>query len=257
MRRLAELVATNITREFERSGFRPEFFELNIGKVGEELSVSPLVFKSSSGRGVYIVGKVDRVDLLRRDNDIFVKVVDYKSGKKAFSKKDISNGQNIQLPLYLFALCDEKQSGFRQAIKAAEDQTVRPAGALYMSSLIDPIEVSEKTYDKATVLAQAESSISRSGFLTSDINVLKEIDSELSPQYLCGTKQDKNGVLKGDALLSSDEMNELKDTLCNTVIGIADTMTSGCMNASPSRSNNQYRCENCNMRAVCRARRKS
>jgi CRISPR/Cas system-associated exonuclease Cas4 (RecB family) len=87
--------------------------------------------------------------------------------------------------------------------------------------------------------------------------VLKEIDSGLSPQYLCGAKQDKTGAMKGDALLSSEEMTELSETLKNTVITIADTMTSGCMNASPSKTNNQYRCENCNMRSICRAKRKS
>ena len=257
MRRLAVLIATNITREFEHSGFRPEFFELNIGKIGDDISVSPLVFKSSSGRGVYIVGKVDRVDLLHRDNDVFVKVVDYKSGKKAFSRKDIAKGQNIQLPLYLFALCDERQSEFRKAIGAKEDQRVIPAGALYMSSLIDPIEVSETSYNKEELLREAESSIARSGFLTSDIDVLKEIDSSLSPQYLCGAKADKSGSMKGDALLSGEEMDELRETLKDTVIGIADDMTSGCMNAAPTRSNNKFRCENCNMRAVCRAKRKS
>ena len=256
MRRLATLVATSITREFENSGFRPEFFELSIGKPGEELSVSPLIFKSETGRDVYLVGKVDRVDLLRRDGGIFVKVVDYKSGKKAFSEKDMEKGQNIQLPLYLFALCDEKQTGFRRAIDAAENQDVLPAGALYLSSLIDPIEVFEKEYDKNEVLREAEGSIIRSGFLTSDIDILKEIDSELSPQYLCGAKLDKNGALKGSSLLSNEDIQKLKETLKDTVLKISDTMTSGCMDASPSVTNNQYRCENCRMRAVCRARRK-
>lgn len=256
MRRLATLVATNITREFENSSFRPEFFELSIGKPGEELSVSPLVFKSESGRDVYLVGKVDRVDLMKRENDILVKVVDYKSGKKAFSAKDMEKGQNIQLPLYLFALCDEKQTGFRRAIGASEDQTVSPAGALYLSSLINPVEVFEKEYDKNEVLSAAEASIVRSGFLTADQEVLKELDANLSPQYLCGAKMDKSGAIKGSSLLTEEEMQTLRESLKDTVLRIADTMTSGCMDANPSLLNNQYRCENCRMRAVCRARRK-
>lgn len=255
MRRLATLVATNLTREFENSEFRPKFFELGIGKVSADSSVSPVKIPIDDKRNAFIVGKVDRVDVWKNENEIFIKVVDYKSGKKAFSKKDLEKGQNVQLPLYLFALCDDQQEGFRRALEAADEDKILPAGALYISSLIEPIEVDEKSYDKNAVLEEAEASIDRSGFLVSDPTVLTALDSELSPQYLCGAKKDKNGNPSGSALIPYEELYDLNESLKDTITGIARTMTSGCMNADPSISNNKFRCENCKMRAVCRAKR--
>jgi ATP-dependent helicase/nuclease subunit B len=225
--------------------------------VGGETGVSPVTFPIDAKREAYLIGKVDRVDVWEKEDEIYVKVVDYKSGKKTFSQKDLEKGQNVQLPLYLFALCDENQEGFREALGASPEQEILPAGALYLSSLIDPVEIFEKSYDKNAVLCEAEESITRSGFLVSDEDVLKALDSELSPQYLCGAKADKNGQMKGSSLISSTDMNMLDESLKKTITDIASTMTSGLMNAEPSVANNQYRCENCKMRAVCRARRKN
>ena len=252
MRRLAVLVATNITREFADSSFRPEFFELSIGKTKDESYVSPLTLDTPSGKEVTLVGKVDRIDVLRRDSDVFVRVIDYKSGKKAFSEKDIKKGLNVQLPLYLFALCDESQKGFREALGVPSDQTLTPAGAMYLSSLIGDVEVQEEEYDIDRVIETAEASIVRSGFLTDDIDILKEMSHELSPQYLCGAKKIGSSALPAN-FLSSEGMLSLKDELHSTVSGIADSMTKGDMSPAPSFSNNAYRCENCQMKAVCRA----
>ena len=252
MRRLAVLVATNITREFADSSFRPEFFELSIGRTKDSSYVSPLSFNTTSGNKITLVGKVDRIDILRRDSDIFVRVIDYKSGKKAFSEKDIKKGLNVQLPLYLFALCDESQVGFRDALGVPRDQKLTPAGAMYLSSLVGDVEVAEDKYDRERVIESAEASIIRSGFLTDDIEILKEMSHELSPQYLCGAKRIGSSALPAN-FLSSEGMLSLQNELRATVSDIADMMAAGNMSPSPSFSNNAYRCENCQMKAVCRA----
>jgi len=257
MRRLANLVSTAITREFAQSGFRPEFFELPIGRLSSEgPSVSPLIFKTQSERNAYVVGKVDRVDILRKDGDVYVRVVDYKSGKKAFSQKDIDSGENVQLPLYLFALCDEKQYGLRRELLLNADSRIIPAGATYLSSLISPIEISDSEYDKEQLLSMAEDSITRSGFLTDNEEILRQMSFDLSPNYLCGAKISKDGTLKGASLLSEDGMDSLRHRLEDAILGISDRMILGKMDADPLCKNNKYRCENCKMQAVCRSKKK-
>ena len=53
---------------------------------------------------------MDRVDVLEQDGQQFVRVVDYKSGAKAFRLADIVNGLNLQMFLYLFNVCATQQS---------------------------------------------------------------------------------------------------------------------------------------------------
>ena len=256
MRRLASLVATNITREFAQSHFSPEFFELSIGWTGNDFYVSPLSFNTPNGKEVTLSGKVDRVDILRKNNDVFVRVIDYKSGKKPFSEKDIEKGFNVQLPLYLFALCDENQRSFRDALKVGSNQALIPAGAMYLSSLVGEVEVYDKEYDKDAVMAAAEASIIRSGFLTDNLDILKEMSFDLTPQYLCGAKKIGEASLPS-SFLSNENMMNLRDSLKSTVCGIADTMAMGNMSPEPAIINNSYRCENCQMKAVCRSKIKN
>lgn len=257
MRRLATLVATNLTREFAHSSFRPEFFELSIGKPDKEISLSPLLLTSSEGRAISLDGKVDRVDILRRENEVFVRVIDYKSGSKTFSRKDIENAQNVQLPLYLFALCDEDQKGFRKALGVPEHTRLIPAGALYISSKIEAPELSANNYDISDALKKAEEAIGRSGFLINDIDILKEMNDELSSQFLCGIKLNKNGSLRASStLVSNEEMEQMQKELNDAVIRVADEMLAGNMDASPSCIDKHYNCENCSMSAICRSKRK-
>ena len=202
------------------------------------------------------MGKVDRVDILRSGNDVYVKVVDYKSGKKAFSQKDIDTAANIQLPLYLFALCDKEQRGLRRELHMSDNGLILPAGATYLSSLIEPIEISDVNYDRELMLTMAEDAITRSGFLTNDEEILRQMSYDLSEKYFCGAKYAKDGTLKGDSLLSPEGMTDLRQRLETAVLGVSDRMLLGKMNADPSRQNNNYRCENCKMQAVCRSRKK-
>ena len=197
------------------------------------------------------------MDILHKGNDIFVRVVDYKSGSKTFSSSDIEKGHNVQLPLYLFALCDEDCVDFRRALGASAHTAIRPAGAMYLSSLINPVEIFDSEYDRDKVITAAENSNQRSGFLINDEDILREMSFDLIPQYICGAKLLKNGSVKGSALVTNEAMADLKEKLNNAVLKVATDIFNGNMDACPSISNNAYRCENCKMSAICRSKRNS
>ena len=98
--------------EFAASQFVPVGFEVALGD-----RKHPFAF-DAGGRTVLLSGMVDRIDLWEIGGVKYVRVVDYKSGRKEFSFSDIENGFGIQLLLYLFALL-------------ADDPTMQPAGVLY------------------------------------------------------------------------------------------------------------------------------
>lgn len=258
MRRLAELVATSITREFADSNFRPEFFELSIGKNKGELSLAPLVLQRNDGGILTLSGKIDRVDVLHSEHGIYIKVIDYKSGKKTFNPADLDKGLNVQLPLYLFSLCDPKQKAFRNLLNCAKEDNIIPAGAMYLSSLIQPVEIGgDDPSGENDVLQKAEDSISRLGFLINDEQILTEMSASFSKQYLCGISKSKKGTLSGSALISEPEMLKMNERLQDKVTEIADNMLSGKMNPAPALIDKSYRCKYCAMRAVCRSAVKS
>ena len=66
--------------------YEPEYFEM--------------AFSEDSDEHTKFLGKIDRVDIYD-GNDLYVKVIDYKSGSKKFSIHDIYTGQQMQLTAYL------------------------------------------------------------------------------------------------------------------------------------------------------------
>ncbi len=68
-------------------------------------------------------GKIDRVDLMDRDGVRYLRVVDYKTGKKEFRLSDIVYGMNMQMLIYLAALCENGGKRYGE---------FQPAGVLYM-----------------------------------------------------------------------------------------------------------------------------
>ena len=79
----------------------PQHFETNFGVEDIEqdsmLSVtSPLLLDN-----IELRGKIDRIDINKNNNTF--EVVDYKSGSKTVSKKEIEDGLSLQLPIYVWA----------------------------------------------------------------------------------------------------------------------------------------------------------
>ena len=252
MRRLAEIVATGISKEFADSNFTPAFFELSLGRYSKDLYLPPLVLPIDESRSVSLSGKIDRVDLLRKDNDIYIRVVDYKTGAKTFSLGDLKKAKNIQLPLYLFSLCDEKQTVFREAAGCPQDGSILPAGAMYFSSLIHPIDISDEVRI-SSVKELAENAFDRSGFLIDNEEILLDMSRSFSKQILCGISKTKKGELSGKAKLSEEEMKQMDTELKETICSVADNIMLGKMSPNPSFEGQAPRCDSCSMKAICRS----
>lgn len=69
-------------------------------------------------------GRVDRVDEFQKDNRLYIKVIDYKSGKKRFNLCDTFFGLQMQLIVYLKDTIEKEK-------KKYPDKTVLPGGAFY------------------------------------------------------------------------------------------------------------------------------
>ena len=106
--------------EFKESDFTPVEFEAKISPYSD---IKPYTLTLSDGSTVRIEGAVDRIDMLEKDGERYIRVVDYKSGSKDFKSEDVEHGLNMQMLLYLFAICDENSGKYANSL---------PAGILYM-----------------------------------------------------------------------------------------------------------------------------
>lgn len=69
-------------------------------------------------------GRIDRVDVFEKEDRMYIKIIDYKSGNKSFSLEDTFYGLQLQLMVYLHDVMEKEQ-------KENPHKMVLPGGAFY------------------------------------------------------------------------------------------------------------------------------
>ena len=256
LRRIALLMIADIREEFSHSSFIPAFFELSLDGRSPDFP-QPAEYASPDGTKIRLRGTVDRVDLFRRDGDVYVRVVDYKSGNKVYSPGDVAEGLGLQLLLYLFSLCRSTSPEFRRAVGCSPDGKIYPAGAIYLSANLPVISVDDEISEEE-IKELVSKNIKRSGPLLSDDEILRAMNDSFNPSYLAGTKKDKDGVIKGKFLKDLQGFEQLYETIGQTIAEISSELRSGIASASPRIGKDKSSpCDFCKYPDICRSARLS
>ncbi len=231
-------VAENLWEELHSADFEPAAFELGFG---ENKDLDAVAIKGQKGTG-YITGFVDRVDLFRNGEATYVRVVDYKTGKKTFDYTDLSVGEGLQMLIYLFALQDNGEAYFGTKLQ--------PAGVLYHLARKDIHSCKEYPTAEETLKLQRDAD-GRKGLLLDDGIILSAMeDSNGNPRYL-PFKVKKDGTRSGD-LATREEMRALKQYVFETLQRITDEMLSGEVRPNPIlRGAGNSACTYCDFAEVC------
>ncbi len=173
LRSTAWAVVRETAEELRHSDFVPLAFELSFGDDG----TLPAVVISEPGGELRVNGKVDRVDGWVKDDRLYLRVVDYKTGRKRFDLAEVRMGLDIQMLLYLFTLQKEGTDYF--------GHTVEPAGVLYLPAR-DEVLSAERNISPEELLALRQKTLRRSGLLLNDRAVLRAMEHGAlqEPQYL-------------------------------------------------------------------------
>ena len=104
-----------------------------------------------------------------KDDKLYLRVVDYKSGKKAFDLSAVKMGLDIQMLLYLFTLQKEGRAYFSREIE--------PAGVLYLPARAEILSV-ERNIPAEKLQGEREKLLRRSGLLLAEPEVLRAMEHE-------------------------------------------------------------------------------
>lgn len=249
LNRTVMLLVKNILSEFENSDFTPRFFELNIGK--GELPVSPFKIKLDDGTEIRINGIIDRVDTYERNGDVFVRVVDYKTGTREHSLENIKLGLDMQMLLYLFSICNTENKDFLNALGVNEHGKLYPGGVLYQPSYVPTMSVdSPKSPEES--LSMFEKKLTRFGVLLNEPEILDAMEHGLNGNFIpIKVKKDGISVSKGE-LRTLEGFGELMSEITDTLTAIGEKLKGGVASATPLKTTSIDACKYCNMRAVCR-----
>lgn len=238
LKRTVAFVVENAVEELRVSQFRPIAFELGFGP-GKNL---PPVEIQKDGLTVSVTGFVDRVDGWEHNGKLYLRVVDYKTGRKSFDFTDIQNGLSLQMLLYLFAL-------ERQGLMGKEAQS---AGVLYVHAK-DVLIAGSRGVTEEKCRKTAREALRREGLVLDDEEVLRAMEDwgQAGPQFL-PVKTDKSGALKSDYLVKTEQMGRLSRKVMETLEDIAAELAAGNIDADPYwRSPDANACRWCDYAEAC------
>lgn len=220
--------------EQRQSGFAPAAFEMPIGDGPD--AVPPLTLSTPDGRRVQVVGKIDRVDVFKREGKSYLRVLDYKTGDKQFSLEDVWCGLDCQMLLYLFALVRQGSALF---------ENPAAAGVLYL--MADP---PPKTSTRAE--AALETRYRLDGLILDDPAILRAMDRDATGLFVpFGFKKDGT-PRAGDKLASLEKLGRIETRINRLVAGMASDLYAGKIDAAPLCKNGRAPCLYCDWRDVCR-----
>jgi len=249
LKTLSLITAKNISEEFSHSEFLPAFTELNIGR-GDD-SLPSLEYLLEDGTKISTSGAIDRVDILKKDGRIFVRVVDYKTGTQGFSLEELKLGFNTQMLLYLFSICRKATIPFLRSKGFATDSEPLPAGVVYLSSNISTVALDDYE-DSETVMKLASDALVRRGVLLHDEEILRAMSDTFSPKVLLGTKLTKKNELSGKSLLDLNGFMGIRAEIESAIKTAVCDMRCGKADAVPFPHGGRNPCQYCPMKPICR-----
>ena len=239
LRTVACAVVDQVAEEMRHSDFIPLAFELSFGDNG----TLPAVVISEPDGELRIGGKVDRVDGWVKDGKLYIRVVDYKSGRKAFDLAAVRMGLDIQMLLYLFTLQKEGRAHFGWEIE--------PAGVLYLPAR-DDILTLERNISPEKLQSERARQLRRSGLVLAEPEVLRAMEHESleEPHYL-PLRVGRDGQLSG-SLASAARLGKLGQYVERQLRDIAWELRQGNIDADPwCRSEDDSFCKYCQWAAAC------
>lgn len=224
--------------------------------MGEEGEMAEQLEEGEKGGLLRLVGKIDRTDKMEQGDISYIKIVDYKTGKKNISLSDLYYGLQMQLLVYLKAGVDqEKQNGSGKKL-------VIPAGVLYYH-IDDPMV--EGKGEKGDVEQQILRELRMDGLLNEDDPILPAMDETLAGEQglaanvsssIMPIATNKDGSLKKiSKAVTTGDFEDLMAFTEEKLKTIRDEIMAGHAEVNPYRkmdSSGENACTYCAYQGICR-----
>jgi len=248
IQRVAKPIVDGLCDEFANCRFTPAYCELHIDGYRADTPNSIIYNTESGNHRVIIGGYIDRVDTLKVGDDVYVRVVDYKTGIKDFSLDDVKKGENLQMLLYLKSIVETNNPEFRERLGVGKDGQIIPAGIVYVKTSVADVTVDSPSDELA--LAEVKDSFQRLGASLD----CEESLSAMNPDFTPMSKPEKRNGEPKPQTYTMDGWREINKDMEASVLSIANEITSGHIEAAPAAANSAFHpCTDCQYKFICRS----
>jgi len=198
-------------------------------------------------RKFILTGRIDRADIMTKGDESYVKIIDYKSGSKAFDVTDIYYGRQLQLLTYMGALTKngDKILGLPKSPKP---------GGLFYFKFDDPIANFNTGATDAEIYGDILDKFKMSGLVLNDKLVVEGIDNNIEKNSnIISVGLNKSGeyTSRSGNMVSSEGFERIIDFADKKIGEIGRRIISGEIEAKPYKRGQRTGCDYCPYLAVC------
>ncbi len=244
--RIADRSAWALTEQLRAGEFTPDAFELGFSPAD---NLKSMKIALPGDTGVWLRGRLDRVDVSESEEDLFVRVIDYKTGKAGFDLEKIYHGLQLQLVVYM-------QAAVEKYSRLYPGKRVRPAGLFYYH-VDDPV-LSTGNRENKHLEDMLRRELVMSGLAGKDPEILRRLDRRIA----VGTGQTadsivmpvsiKNGALTPRSSVADEKQFKLLAGHVDSLIRRdAEEILSGKISVNPCKTGGTVPCTYCPYRGIC------
>lgn len=244
IKRVTRRAVSVLKKHMQHGQFETIGCEIGFGY--EDGNLPPIEISLPDGRKMVLNGKIDRVDAYRVNGNSYVKIIDYKSGKKDFSLSDIYYGLQLQLLLYMDA--------FIRTGKVITIDEPQVAGVFYFR-VMDPVIKSSELKGREPEQALFKQ-FCMSGLVCDEEEVLKALDDIFDGSEgkigseIMNVSRNKDGKITGSAV-SRYKYDKLMDYAINKAGDIGEGIANGDVSINPVVNKGTSPCDYCEYASIC------
>ena len=233
--RIAKRTTDVMKRHINSGSMEPSLFEKSFGEKDELVSSR---LNLIAGR-LQLSGKIDRVDISTKEDNVYVSIVDYKSGNANFDINKVYDGTQLQLSVYMNIVKEIVSEAY-------PDKHMVPAGMFYYHLSNPMVESSNR--EKAEKELAKESRLR--GIVNIDdgaIDMLDRVKDDVLPNIY-----DRNGDVKSsEYVVDNEKFNGLCNFVNDKLVEFGNKIIGGDIAPIPIRSGRHTNCEYCDYSAIC------
>ena len=228
--------------QLQKGKFVPKNYEISFSAL-EDLDAVKISL--SEKEKMYLQGRIDRLDTYEEENNLYVKVMDYKSGEQQFQLAAFYYGLQLQLVVYLNAAMELLK-------KQNPEKNVLP-GAFVYYHVSDPMVDGKEGMSEEEIEDMIRRQLRVSGIINQSPEVLAGLDqSHEAKSDVIPVEYKKDGSLSSRSTVMSEEKIELLQKYARQKIeSLGQEIAGGNIAMNPKVYKDRDACTFCQYKSVC------
>ncbi|GLO65625.1 helicase-exonuclease AddAB subunit AddB [Oceanobacillus kimchii] len=225
------------------SHFSPVGLELGFGDGNNQ--IPSLSMQLENGYELVLRGRIDRVDKAELENNLYLRIIDYKSSSKGLDLTEVYYGIALQMLAYLDVVLTHSEKWL--------GQQADPAGVLYFH-VHNPMISAKGSMTEADIEEELFKQYKMQGLLLSNEEIVKMMDSSLetgSSQIIPAALKKNGGFYSYSKIADQSTFETLQKHIHQLLKSAGIDLTNGFVDVNPYQHKQQKACTYCPFHSVC------